>query len=100
MSLGSTVAVEDAQEDYREECADWIAQKAAELVAARDMGRAEAIETAAELLRQENDADADVTGVAAVEIDQVEPSRKALPAQVAAIKADLMDAAREAAAGF
>ena len=100
MSLGSTVAVADAQEDYREECADWIAQKAAELVASRDMGRAEAIETAAELLRQENDADADVTGVAAVEVDQVEPSRKASPAQVAAIKADLMDAAREAAARF
>ncbi len=100
MSLGSTVAVEEAQEDYREECADWIAHKAAELVAARDMGRTEAIETAANLLRQENDADADMTGVAAVEVDQIEPSRKASTAQVAAIKAELMDEAREAAARF
>ncbi len=100
MSLGSTVAVEEAQEDYREECADWIAQKAAELVAARDMGRTEAIEKATDLLRQENDAEADTTGVAAVEVEQIEPSRKASTAQVAAIKAELMDEAREAAARF
>lgn len=97
MGLGSDVAVESAQDDYREECADWIAQKAAELVAARDMGRDAAIKKAAELLREERDADADVTGVVAVEIDPIDPSRKVSPGQVAAIKLELMDAARDAA---
>lgn len=97
MGIGSTVAVEKAQEEYREQCAEWIAQKAAELVAARDMGRVEAIEMATDLLRQEIDADSDVTGVAAVQVSHLAPSRTAAPAQIAAIKAELMDAAREAA---
>lgn len=100
MSLGSTIAVADAEDEYRGKCADWIAQKAAELVAARDMKRTEAIEKAVDLLRQENDADADTTGVAAVEVEQIELSRKASPAQVAAIKAELMEEAQEAASRF
>lgn len=100
MSYGANEAVEAAEDAYREECADWIAQKAAELVAARDMTRTDAIEKAANLLRQDNDADADMTGVAAVEVESIEPSRKASKEQVDAIKAELMDEAREAAARF
>lgn len=100
MGIGSTLAVEEAEDEYRDKCADWIGANAAGLVAPRDMGRADAIKMAADSLRQEIDADTDVTGVAAVQVDHVEPSRSAPPAQVAAIKAELMDAARDAAEGF
>ena len=100
MSYGANEAVEDAEYDYREQCADLIAQKAAELVAARDMGREEAIETAVGIMREENGASEDETGVAGIEVAHVEPSRQASSKQIAAIKLELMDAAREAAAGF
>lgn len=63
MSIGSTLAVELAEADYREECAQFIANKAAQLVAARDMSREDAIQAATEELRQEIDAQGDITGV-------------------------------------
>ena len=48
MSYGSTIAVEDAEDEWREETARVIAMHAAELVAARDMTREAAITAAVE----------------------------------------------------
>ena len=48
MSYGSNIAVEDAEDEYREETARLIAMHAAELVAARDMTRDAAITAAVE----------------------------------------------------
>jgi uncharacterized protein YoaH (UPF0181 family) len=97
MSYGSNEAVEDAEDSYHEDCTDLIAQKAAELVAAGDMGRDEAIEVAAEWLRQEREADNDETGVAAVECKEPMPSKPRPHYQVAAIKAELLESAEAAA---
>lgn len=97
MSYGSNEAVDDAQDEYREQCANLIAQTAAQLVAARDMDRRKAIEEATEWLRREGDAVGDVTGVAAVETAYPSPSNASPRHQVAAIAAELLDAAREAA---
>jgi hypothetical protein len=64
------------------------------------MRRNEAIQAAAEELRQEIEAEGDVTGSLATTIKSLAPS-KAIPAkQAAAIKHELMDAARDAADNF
>lgn len=97
MGIGSTLAVELGEADYREDCAQLIAKKAAQLVAARDMGRAEAIQVATEELRQEIEALGDVTGVQEAEIKHLSPSKTAPNNQVSAIASELLDAARDAA---
>lgn len=96
MTYGSNQAVADAEEAWRGQCAQLIARYAAELVAARDVSRKEAIAIAVMWLRNEQAADADPTGTVAVE--NVFPfASKASPSpQVAAIAAELLDAAREA----
>ncbi|MCP3655817.1 hypothetical protein [Herbaspirillum sp.] len=97
MEMGSDLSVDDAEQDYKEACADVIATKAAELVASRDMERSEAIETALEELRQDIEADGDSTRTLETMIRTFEPSKKVPRAQVAAIKLELMDDARDAA---
>lgn len=97
MSFGSNQAVEDAEDDYKEKCAQLIARTAAELVASRDAGRLEAIETATEWLRNEQAANGDPTGVTAVENKEPRASKVNLSAQIAAIAAELLDDARDAA---
>lgn len=100
MGIGSSIAVEDAEDECREDCANLIAQKAAALVAARDMGRDEAIEKIAEWLRLEREADGDETGTLAIENELPSPSKKMPDKQVAAIAAELLDAAQDAAASL
>lgn len=97
MSVGSTIAVEEAEDKFREECAHLIAQKAAGLVAAQDMSREEAIQKIAEWLRQEGEAEGDETGTLSIENVFPSPSKAAPPNQVAAITFELLEAAREAA---
>lgn len=96
MSHGSNEAVNDAEDAYREQCAQLIARTAAELVAARDVGREEAIAMATEWLRNEQAADGDPTGVIAAENAAPLPSKARPSAQVAAIAAELLEAARDA----
>ena len=67
MSYGANQDVNDAEDDYREECVHLIAEKAAALVAAQDMSRKDAIKTLTECVRQENEAEGDVTGVLSIE---------------------------------
>jgi uncharacterized protein YoaH (UPF0181 family) len=95
--MGSDVSVEDAEDKHKEVCADIIATKAAELVASGDMGRADAIETVTEELRQVHEASSDITGTLDTMIRNTEPSKNVPEAQVNAIKLELMDAARDAA---
>ena len=64
MSYGSNIAVEDAEDEYREETARLIAMHAAELVAARDMTRDAAITAAVEHQRYCQEAERDPTGTA------------------------------------
>jgi hypothetical protein len=97
MGYGSNQAVKDAEEDYREKCALLIAETAAELVAAGDADRHDAIEQATEWLRNESAADGDPTGVAALENVEPRASKESPKAQVAAIAAELLDDARDAA---
>lgn len=97
MGYGSNVAVTIAEDDYREDCAEIISHRAAALVGAGDMGRTAAISALAEWLRNENDAGGDLSGVLSVENVFPSPSRVVPPAQVIAIAAELMDAARDAA---
>lgn len=100
MSYGANEAIDGAEEEYREDCADLIAQRAAELVAAGDMGRDEAIDAVASWLRMEHEAGSDVTGVAGVECQEPKPSRKSPAKQVAAIKDELFESAEAAAANI
>jgi len=97
MSYGSNEAVEAAEDDYREQCAVLIAQTAAKLVAARDMGREEAISVATEWIRAENEADHDETGVSAALVEHPSASKIVSTPQIKAIAVELMDASREAA---
>lgn len=97
MSYGSNEAVENAEDDYRENCVKLIAQNAAQLVAAGDMGRIEAIEVVTNWLRLEGEAEGDMTGVAAIENEFPSPSKVMPRSKVAAIAHELLDAAREAA---
>lgn len=97
MSYGSNEAVDNADDNYREKCVQLIAQRAAELVATRNMGRKEAIAAAAEWLRNEQAADFDSTGVVASENVLPSPSKTPPVNQVAAIRDELLDAASDAA---
>ena len=96
MSYGSNEAVQEAEDRYREEQGNFIAEKAAELVAAGDMSREEAIEKVAEWLRVENEAEGDVTGVIGIENEFPKPSKTMPRNQVLAIASELMDAAQDA----
>lgn len=97
MSIGSNTAVEAAEAKYREDCANLIAENAAGLVAAHDMDRDEAIQKAAEWLRQEGEANGDETGTVAIENAFPTPSKPIPRHQIVAIASELLDAAREAA---
>lgn len=97
MSYGANQAVNDAEDNYREECALLIAKKAAALVAAQDMSREDAIEALTKWVRQENEAEDDVTGVLSIENEFPSPSKNVPSNQITAIAAVLLDAAREAA---
>jgi len=97
MSYGSNEAVEQEEEESREQDAKRIAVDAAELVAAGDMSRSDAVAKVVESLRMAREAEGDETGVLAVEIDSPSPSKVVKSQQVAAIAADLMEAARAAA---
>jgi len=97
MGYGSTVAVEEAEEEYREACAELIEKGAAKLVGARDMTRRQAIEAETEALRQEIEADNDVTGVLGTMLNPPVPSKPIPAAQARAIGRELRDAAGDAA---
>ncbi len=97
MGYGSNEAVKIAEDDYREECAEIISHRAAALVGAGDMGRIDAISALAEWLRKENEAEGDHSGVLSIENVFPSPSKVVPYAQVIAIAAELMDAARDAA---
>lgn len=97
MSFGSNQAVEDAEDDYKEKCAQLIARKAAELVASREASRSEAIEAVTEWLRNERAANGDPTGVSEVENEEPCASKASPSAQITAIAAELLDDARDAA---
>lgn len=100
MGYGSTVAVEDGEVKYRAACAKRIEIDAAELVAAGDMTREEAIAAATGALRQEIDADGDDTGTLATMLNPPVPSKPVPAAQVRAIGRELRDAAGDAAKTF
>lgn len=97
MSFGSNEAVELEEARHRERLGDVIASRAAYLVAARDMGREEAIEVAKASVVRDQEEDNDPTGTLAVENKYPAPSKMMPEAQVARIKNELMDAAQEAA---
>ena len=98
MSYGSNIAVEDAEDEYREETARLIAMHAAELVAARDMTRDAAITAAAEHQRYCQEAELDPTGTVATldEAQRPQPSRSVSEKQIRAIADELMEQARDA----
>jgi len=95
--IGSTLAVQDGEEQCRNENAKIIATEAARLVAAGDMGRPEAINTVANHFRSSSEAMGDETGVCALQNPLPTPSREAPRAQVAAIAAELLPDAQQAA---
>lgn len=95
MSIGSTLAVEDGEDQYREAAANFIAEKAAPLVAAGDMGPNQAIEAVTNFLRSQSEDDP--TGIASIENQLPAPSKNIPDNQIAAIKAKLIDAAQNAA---
>lgn len=96
MSYGANEAVEDAEDQYKEECAQLVARVAAEQVASRGCGREEAIEKAIEWLRNEQSAEGDVTGSKGIEIASPAARKSAPGPQVAAIANELLEAARDA----
>jgi len=102
MSYGSNEAAEEAEDEYREQIAQEIATNAAELVAARDMTREEAIEVATGHQRHLREADGDITGV----IETLDEAQRPVPScqihenQVKAIARELIDDARDAARNF
>jgi hypothetical protein len=77
--------------------AEFIASTAAALVAAGDYSRIDAIEVVVKYLRDDREADGDVTGTKGVELKFPKPSREVSIDQVRKIKSELMDAARDAA---
>lgn len=97
MANGRNDAVEYQQDLHRERLADVIASRAAYLVAARDMGRQEAIKVAMESVRRDQEEGNDVSGTLGIENEYPAPSKMMPPGQVARIKDELMDLAREAA---
>lgn len=98
MSYGSNIAVEDAEDEWREEMALLIARHAAELVAARDMPREAAISAAIEHQRYCQEAERDSTGTVATldEAQRPQPSRSISEKQIRAIADELMEQARDA----
>ena len=98
MGMGSNLVVEDAEEKYREKCANYIANIAAQRVAARDSTRSKAIAEAVEHMSALSDAENDPTGtLSSLGITQVpEPSRAISDAQRAAIAQEMIDRARDA----
>ena len=95
MSIGSTLAVEDGEDQYRTDAAKFIAEKAAQLVASGDMGPKQAIEAVTNFLRSQSQDD--TTGIAPIENQLPSPSKSMPDNQVAAIQDKLMDAAQNAA---
>jgi len=93
MSCGSSEAVEDAEDEYREVVAGLIARHAAELVAARDMSREAAIAAAVEHQRYCQEAERDPTGTIATleEAQRIQPSREISEKQIKAIAEELME---------
>lgn len=98
MGFGSNEAVMHGEDEFREQCAQLIANVAAKLVAARDMGRTAAIAQASEWLRKVQFAHDDPTGTIAANNAFPDPSDEASRAQVKAIAAELLAAARASAA--
>jgi hypothetical protein len=76
---------------------EFIASKAAELVAAGENSRTDAIKLVVQYLRDDREADGDETGTKGVELKFPKPSREVPIDQVRKIKSELMDAARDAA---
>lgn len=97
MGYGANDAVENGDDECREHCAKLIAQNAAQLVAAGDLGRGDAIKGVTDWLRREGEAQADPSGTASIENTFPAPSKLAPRHQVAAIAAELLEAARQAA---
>ena len=97
MGYGSNQGVEDANADYREACAGVIARGAAELVAARDMERQDAIDAMTEWVRRNSEALNNATGMIAVENRYPSPSKAVPPAQALVIARELLELARNAA---
>lgn len=89
----------DNEEQYRESLAEAIATQAAQHVA-EGMERVPAIKKSTEQVRQRCEAEADITGVAAANLPDMNPSKVISPQQVYQIKQELMDAARNAADTF
>lgn len=100
MSYGSNEAVEEAEDEYRENCAQRIAQIAAERVACGDASREDAIKQAAEYILNERAAESDPTGVIAAENTFPHSSKKCPPKQVTAIANELLEDARDAASNL
>ena len=65
MGYGSTISVEDAEDQYREEIVHLIAEHAAELVGAGDLSRKSAIQEAVEHQRYCQKVESDETGTVA-----------------------------------
>lgn len=95
MSIGSTLAVADGEDQYREDAANFIAENAAKLVASRDMAPDQAIEAVTNFLRIQSEDDP--TGAASIENQLPTPSKNIPDDQIAAIKAKLIEAAQDAA---
>lgn len=96
MGFGSTVAVEEAEEQWRRDCAKVIKREAAKHVGARTMTREEAIKAETELLRQECEAENDVTRTLETMIVPPKPSKAIKEQQIRAIAAELDEAATAA----
>lgn len=97
MGIGSTLAVEEAEEQCREDCATQIARTAAAYVAVGDLDRHTAVKVATELVRHDQEAGSDDTGVLATERVFAPPSKAAPAHQITAIANELMEAATTAA---
>ncbi|KFC73285.1 hypothetical protein [Massilia oculi] len=97
MANGRNDAVQMDEDKHREECGNIIADIAANLVAAGDMGRKDAIKEGVKWIRSSRDAAGDVTGTLDTELVYPKPSKQAPSDQVYKIKQELMDEAQEAA---
>lgn len=100
MGYGSTVAVGEAEEEYREACVEHIEKSAAKLVGVRDIARQQAIEAETEALRQEIEADNDVTGTLAAMLNSPVPNKRIAAAQAITIGQELRGATSDSAESF
>lgn len=98
MGMGSNLAVEDAEEEYREQLARYVASKAAERVAARDSTRSAAIAEIVEHASALSEAEGDPTGTLGTlaAAQEPQPSRAVSAAQREAIARELLEDARDA----